>query len=89
MGIEINVTSDNGTRLTYGRVVELEMDYQTRQTKAYIGGYQNKESRLRGERPVRALYAEYVMPDPAPENIVAHAYEQLSVSHPDLDMTDV
>lgn len=89
MGIAINAVTDNGTHVTYARVIHIEMDYQTRASKVVMGGYPDKDSRKLDVKPASIKTGEFVMPDPIPENIVAHCYEQLAAGNPDMDFTEV
>lgn len=89
MGIAINITTDNGRELRYGRLTEVIMDFQSRETQVIVGGYSDCVARQNGEPPTKTITAQYVMPDPVPENIVTHAYAQLIEQHPEIDFTEV
>jgi hypothetical protein len=89
MGIELNVTADNGAQLTYGRLTELVVDYQTKETKAILGGYSDAIARQMGQTPVTVLTAEYVMPDPPPHDLVSFSYAKLVEQNPEVDFTEV
>lgn len=88
MGIHLNVISANGTVLTYGRVVSIEVDYSTREAKATIGGFTHISNK-QGETPTPVMSTSYIMPDPPPWGLVAHAYEQLAATYTDIDFTEV
>jgi len=89
MAIAIDTTGFNGTPLKYARITGIEMGFLSRETKVQLSGYESKQRRLEGGSPFEVLTGTYQMPDPIPENIVAHAYEQLAAQFPDVDFTEV
>lgn len=88
MGIALAVVSKTGIPLSYGRVIGIEVDFQTKEAKVVLGGYTH-QSRRNSETPVPVLSTSYIMPEPPPENLVGHAYEQLAMTYTNMDFTEV
>jgi len=89
MAIIGSFTSYNGTPLTYARVTDIEMDFQTRQSKVTLSGYPDRRARQLGYPAEAVLHAEFEMPDPVPEDMVAFVYARLADAHPEVDFAEV
>jgi hypothetical protein len=89
MAIALSTTTRTGDTVTYGRITGLEMDYQTKETQAFIGGYADRDARLRGEKPATVMIGTFTMPEPIPQDLVLYAYQRLAEANPDIDFTEV
>lgn len=89
MAIHLDTTAYNGVSLTYGRVTDITMDYQTRQSTVVLCGYPSRAARRGGYPPEQVMTAEFEMPDPPPEDMVAYVYAQLAQQYPEVDWAEV
>jgi hypothetical protein len=89
MAIALQMTAYNGEPLTYGRVTDLVVDYQTNAATVTLSGFTSREARLRGEKPIAVLTASFTMPTPVPEDILAYCYGRLAAAHPTIDFTEI
>jgi len=89
MAVAVDITAYNGARITYGRVIKISTDFQTRQSVVTLGGYTSREARDMGQAPMEVLTADFVLPDPIPTDVVAFTYAALAAAHPGIDFSEV
>jgi hypothetical protein len=90
MAIALNFVTDQGVTLKYGRISEIRVDFKTSEAKAIIGGYTSLGARLSNERPTPTPFvAQFKMPEVAPENLIAHAYETLKEQYPEQNFEEI
>ena len=88
MGININITSYNGTVFSYGRVIGFEIDSNTKIAKVTLGGITHISNKyLEHFTPV--LSTSFEMPEEVPNNLVEYGYNKLAETYTDIDFTEI